>query len=170
MPKDRGTGKASIGQRFVMEAAVNVQFPRASLYLSLWKLLDRRRPGYEWLEITPSNDSELLSEIERYGSSELAWADDVARIRHDIAKTLRLAETTGANAPRDEFISYLRDVALQAADQIDQAITGARKVTIREKVTPSPALAVIVGRVPLPRSEVTKRVWDYINAKGLQDS
>jgi upstream activation factor subunit UAF30 len=37
------------------------------------------------------------------------------------------------------------------------------------EVTPSSDLAAIVGPKPIPRSEVTKRVWDYIKANGLQD-
>ena len=37
------------------------------------------------------------------------------------------------------------------------------------EVTPSADLAPIVGDKPLPRSQVTKKVWDYIKAKGLQD-
>jgi upstream activation factor subunit UAF30 len=37
------------------------------------------------------------------------------------------------------------------------------------EVTPSSDLASIVGDKPIPRSEVTKRVWDYIKANGLQD-
>ena len=37
------------------------------------------------------------------------------------------------------------------------------------EVQPSPDLAAIVGSTPIPRSEVTKRVWDYIKANGLQD-
>jgi upstream activation factor subunit UAF30 len=36
-------------------------------------------------------------------------------------------------------------------------------------VTPSSDLAAIVGAEPLPRSEITKRVWDYIKSNGLQD-
>jgi hypothetical protein len=36
-------------------------------------------------------------------------------------------------------------------------------------VTPSADLSKIVGNEPIPRSEVTKRVWDYIKANGLQD-
>ncbi|MCS6996597.1 MAG: SWIB/MDM2 domain-containing protein [Casimicrobiaceae bacterium] len=35
---------------------------------------------------------------------------------------------------------------------------------------PSDALAVIVGSDPLPRTEVTKRVWDYIKKNNLQDA
>jgi chromatin remodeling complex protein RSC6 len=34
---------------------------------------------------------------------------------------------------------------------------------------PSPALAAIVGAEPLPRTEVTKKVWDYIKAHNLQN-
>ncbi|HEX9459317.1 MAG TPA: SWIB/MDM2 domain-containing protein [Thermoanaerobaculia bacterium] len=37
------------------------------------------------------------------------------------------------------------------------------------EVTPSGDLAPIVGDKPIPRSEVTKRVWDYIKKHGLQD-
>ncbi len=37
------------------------------------------------------------------------------------------------------------------------------------EVTPSADLSAIVGSKPIPRSEVTKKVWDYIKAHGLQD-
>jgi upstream activation factor subunit UAF30 len=36
-------------------------------------------------------------------------------------------------------------------------------------VTPSAALAVIVGNKPIPRSEMVKRLWIYIKKNGLQD-
>ena len=37
------------------------------------------------------------------------------------------------------------------------------------EVTPSADLSAIVGDKPIPRSEITKRVWDYIKQHGLQD-
>jgi chromatin remodeling complex protein RSC6 len=37
-------------------------------------------------------------------------------------------------------------------------------------MTPSPQLAAVVGSSPLPRTEVTKKLWAYIKRKGLQDS
>ncbi|MEO8738409.1 MAG: SWIB/MDM2 domain-containing protein [Casimicrobiaceae bacterium] len=37
-------------------------------------------------------------------------------------------------------------------------------------MTPSPALAAVVGSMPLPRTEVTKKIWDYIKKNKLQDS
>jgi upstream activation factor subunit UAF30 len=36
-------------------------------------------------------------------------------------------------------------------------------------VTPSPALAEIVGSKPIPRTEVTKRLWAYVKKNKLQD-
>jgi len=36
-------------------------------------------------------------------------------------------------------------------------------------MTPSPALAEVVGSKPLPRTEVTKKLWAYIKKNGLQD-
>jgi chromatin remodeling complex protein RSC6 len=35
-------------------------------------------------------------------------------------------------------------------------------------VQPSTELAAIVGTQPLARTEITKRLWDYIKAHGLQ--
>jgi chromatin remodeling complex protein RSC6 len=36
-------------------------------------------------------------------------------------------------------------------------------------MTPSSQLGAVVGTNAIPRSEVTKRVWNYIKSKGLQD-
>ena len=37
-------------------------------------------------------------------------------------------------------------------------------------VTPSEKLAAIVGAAPIPRTEVTKKLWAYIKKNKLQDS
>ena len=37
-------------------------------------------------------------------------------------------------------------------------------------MTPSGALAAIIGDKPVPRTEVTKKVWEYIKKNNLQDS
>ena len=36
-------------------------------------------------------------------------------------------------------------------------------------VTPSASLAEVVGSTPIPRTEVTKRLWAYIKKNNLQD-
>ena len=36
-------------------------------------------------------------------------------------------------------------------------------------MTPSAALAEVIGSKPMPRTEVTKKLWAYIKRHGLQD-
>ncbi len=47
----------------------------------------------------------------------------------------------------------------------------ARKPTaaFMRPVTPSATLAMVVGSKPIPRTEVTKKLWAYIKKNGLQD-
>ena len=37
-------------------------------------------------------------------------------------------------------------------------------------LTPSEALAVVIGPEPVARTQVIKKLWDYIKANGLQDA
>ena len=41
---------------------------------------------------------------------------------------------------------------------------------LMKPVQPDDMLAVIVGNKPMPRSQITKKLWDYIKKNGLQDS
>ena len=36
-------------------------------------------------------------------------------------------------------------------------------------VTPDATLAAVVGSTPMPRTELTKKLWAYIKKNGLQD-
>jgi chromatin remodeling complex protein RSC6 len=51
-----------------------------------------------------------------------------------------------------------------AAGQAANRTDGAHRT-----VQPSPELSVVVGNQPLKRTEVVKKVWDYIKSKKLQD-
>jgi chromatin remodeling complex protein RSC6 len=43
-------------------------------------------------------------------------------------------------------------------------------VGFMKAMTPSAMLAAVVGAKPLPRTEVVKKVWDYIKKNRLQDT
>ena len=45
----------------------------------------------------------------------------------------------------------------------------AKSSAFMKELKPSPQLAKIVGDKPLPRTEVTKRLWDYIKERNLQN-
>jgi chromatin remodeling complex protein RSC6 len=47
---------------------------------------------------------------------------------------------------------------------------GAANAAFMKPMKPDAALASVVGDNPIPRSEVTKRVWAYIKKHGLQDA
>jgi upstream activation factor subunit UAF30 len=36
-------------------------------------------------------------------------------------------------------------------------------------LTPSPALAEVIGNKPMPRTEIVKKIWEYIKKNNLQD-
>ncbi len=56
---------------------------------------------------------------------------------------------------------------------------GAKKTKAKKKrkpnaafmkpVMPSAMLAEVIGAKPMPRTEVTKKIWQYIKRRGLQD-
>src|SRR5258706_14880130 len=50
--------------------------------------------------------------------------------------------------------------------------TSARKpsAAFMKPMTPSTALAAVIGAKPVRRTEVTKQLWIYIKKNGLQDS
>jgi chromatin remodeling complex protein RSC6 len=55
---------------------------------------------------------------------------------------------------------------------MSEAIEQKRKPSpgLAKPVQPDDKLAAIVGSDPLPRTEITKKLWVYIKSKGLQDS
>ncbi|MBX6319870.1 SWIB/MDM2 domain-containing protein [Pigmentiphaga sp.] len=61
--------------------------------------------------------------------------------------------------------------AKKAAPAKKAATKAPRKVNAAflKPMTPSPTLAAIIGSTPLPRTEVTRKVWEYIKKHKLQD-
>jgi upstream activation factor subunit UAF30 len=60
-----------------------------------------------------------------------------------------------------------KKVAKKAAPKKKVARTA--NAAFMKPVTPSATLAAVVGDKPIPRTEVTKRLWAYIKKNGLQD-
>ena len=62
----------------------------------------------------------------------------------------------------------------KAAPAAKKAAAPAKKRTpnaaFMKALTPSPALAAVVGATPLPRTEIISKLWVYIKANNLQDA
>jgi upstream activation factor subunit UAF30 len=65
-----------------------------------------------------------------------------------------------------------KKVAKKPAKKAPAKKTAARKpnAAFMKPVQPDEALSAVVGNKPIPRTEVTKKLWAYIKKKGLQDA
>ena len=59
--------------------------------------------------------------------------------------------------------------AKKAAAKKAPATKRAPSAAFMKALTPSAALAAVIGDKALPRTEVTKKLWEYIKKNGLQD-
>ena len=62
-----------------------------------------------------------------------------------------------------------KSVKKTAAKSTKKAATRKPNAAFMKNMTPSAALAAIIGNSPLPRTEVTRKIWDYIKKNKLQD-
>ena len=57
-----------------------------------------------------------------------------------------------------------------AAKKAPAAKTAGAATGFNKALTPSAELAAIIGGDAIPRTEVTKKIWEYIKANNLQDA
>jgi len=79
-----------------------------------------------------------------------------------MAKTAKKSSTTGKAAAKKTATKGAKKAAKKTARKPNAAFM--------KPVTPSSDLAVVVGAKPIPRTEVTKKLWAYIKKNGLQDA
>ena len=85
------------------------------------------------------------------------------------ATAKKAAAKKTAKAPAKKAAAKKTTATKTAAKKTAPAKKRAPSAAFMKPMTPSPALAEIVGEKPMPRTEVTKKVWDYIKSKDLQD-
>jgi chromatin remodeling complex protein RSC6 len=86
------------------------------------------------------------------------------------------AKKVAAKKPAAKKVAAKKPAAKKVAAKKAPAKKAKAKTTRKpnaafmKPLTPSAALAAVVGSNPLPRTDVTKKVWDYIKKHKLQDS
>ena len=105
-------------------------------------------------------------------------AKKVAAVKKPVAKAApakKVAAKTVAK-PAAKKVAAKLPVAKKAAPAKKAAKSVAKKTTPRKPnaafmkpMTPSATLAAVIGANPLPRTEVTKKIWEYIKKSKLQD-
>ena len=96
----------------------------------------------------------------RRNFARLAFADHVDRLVARLGKT----EGAGNRLAMAHWLGLLESMAKKQK-------TDAKKTTAAflKPVQPDDSLAAIVGSTPLPRTELTKKLWEYIREHKLQD-
>ena len=81
------------------------------------------------------------------------------------------AKKVAAKKPAAKKVVAKKVVAKKApAKKVKAKTTRKPNAAFMKPLTPSAALAAVVGSNPLPRTDVTKKVWDYIKKHKLQDA
>ncbi len=84
------------------------------------------------------------------------------------------AKKTAAKKPAAKKPAAKKPAAKKAAAKKPAAKKAATKrkpnAAFMKAMTPSAVLAAVVGAMPMPRTEVTKKIWDYIKKNKLQDA
>ena len=95
----------------------------------------------------------------------MATAKNAATAKKAPAKKAAKAPTVKKAAPAKTAAPAKKAAAKKAVAAKKRTPNAA----FMKAMTPSAALAAIIGAKPVPRTEVTKKVWEYIKANKLQD-
>ncbi len=84
------------------------------------------------------------------------------------------AKKSAAKKPAAKKSAAKKPAAKKAAAKKPAAKKTAAKrkpnAAFMKAMQPSSVLAAVVGGMPMPRTEVTKKIWDYIKKNKLQDA
>ena len=81
------------------------------------------------------------------------------------------AKKPAAKKPAAKKAPAKKPAAKKAAPK--KKATGAKRkpnAAFMKAMTPSASLAAVIEDKPMPRTEITKKIWDYIKKNKLQDS
>ncbi|MEO6971872.1 MAG: DNA topoisomerase III [Rhodoferax sp.] len=113
----------------------------------------------------------------------LAWDREAGKVNFEFApskfpprKTAAKTAAPEAAAAKAAPVKTTRQVAAKAPAKKTASKTAAAKTPRKSTakpgagLTPSAALAAVIGSEPVARPQVIKKLWDYIKANGLQDA
>ena len=83
-----------------------------------------------------------------------------------VAKKVVAKKAVAKKAPAKKVVAKKAPAKKAAAKKTTRKPNAA----FMKPLTPSAVLAAVVGANPLPRTDVTKKIWDYIKKHKLQDS
>src|SRR5271166_3370804 len=107
---------------------------------------------------------------ERFAScgADCLWEVEAGRGGGNLSRMHKTQET--AKESRLNFMySHLRNRTLDCMAKKQKTEAKKANAAFLKPVQPDDSLAAIVGSTPLPRTELTKKLWEYIREHKLQD-
>lgn len=87
-----------------------------------------------------------------------------------VKKAVKKAAPKKAAAKKPAKKAAAKKPAKKAAPKKASGAKRKPNAAFMKPMTPSASLAAVIGSTPLPRTEVTKKLWAYIKKNDLQDS
>ena len=95
-----------------------------------------------------------------------------------VKKKTAKKKKTKKKATKKKSAGKKKKTTKKKAKKVKKKASGKKKKTRKKRkpnpafmkpLAPSSALAAVIGSKPLPRTQVIKKIWDYIKKNGLQD-
>ena len=105
-------------------------------------------------------------------AKKAAHAKKAAPAKKAAAPAKKAAPAPKAAAPAKKAAAPAKKAAAPATKAPAKKAPAAKRVAnaaFLKPLTPSAALAAVIGTKPLPRTEIVKQLWVYIKKNGLQD-
>ena len=169
-----------LGSNYICEKAVRTeaQSEPSCDFKSRKIILQQPVPREQMVKLLETGKTDLLDKFvsmrtRRPFKAFLKWDAEAGKVNF---------EFTPSKYPRKERpAGAQRPAAAKTATAGKRTARGASKPkVVREKaprksspgagLMPSPELAAVIGGEPVPRTQVIKKLWDYIKAHGLQDA
>ncbi len=110
----------------------------------------------------------------------LAWDADAGKVNFEFApskfppRKMAASKTVAAKAAKTGAVAKKaptkKAAGAKSAAKAEVKPKAPRKTTAASGKLPSAELAAVIGADPVARTEVVKKLWDYIKANGLQDA
>lgn len=84
--------------------------------------------------------------------------------------TKKSAKKSKKSAPKKAKKAAKKAAPKKKAAKKKSGVKRKPNAAFMKPMTPTATLAAVIGGSPLPRTEVTKKLWAYIKRNGLQDS
>jgi len=104
-----------------------------------------------------------LAVLQAHAKTVKSTSDVVQDLENGALAAIRKSLVPWRTKPKEEKKPTAKTTSAKASQRTPTA-------DFMKDVHPSPALAAVIGNKPMPRTDVTKKLWKYIKTHGLQDT